>query len=167
MISLLSEKVTARGWLTEAEFMNFVAVSEATPGPIAINMATFVGSSQGGIVGALCATLGAVAPSFLIVLLIAALIRNLLEYRGVSAFLSGVRPCVIGLILGTALTMMLGNLLGYSAEQHMFSPDLFAVCLFIALPVFTAIWKKLRGSALSPILLLVLCGCVGIGVFSI
>ena len=65
MISLISEKVTAYGWLTEEELLNMIAVSESTPGPIAINMATFVGSDQGGVLGAICATLGVVLPSFL------------------------------------------------------------------------------------------------------
>ena len=60
MISLVRETVLGHGWLTEGEFLSFIAVSESTPGPLAINMATFIGSSQGGFWGALCATLGVV-----------------------------------------------------------------------------------------------------------
>ena len=105
MISLIREKVLLNGWLSEAEFLSFIAVSESTPGPLAVNMATFIGASQGGVLGALCATLGVVLPSFFIILLIAALIHDLLKYAGVEAFLSGVRPCVVALILSTALTM--------------------------------------------------------------
>jgi chromate transporter len=110
MISLIREKVLLNGWLSEAEFLNFIAVSESTPGPLAVNMATFIGASQGGVLGALCATLGVVLPSFFIILLIAALIHDLLKYAGVEAFLSGVRPCVVALILSTALTMGLSTL---------------------------------------------------------
>ena len=95
MISLVRETVLRHGWLTEAEFLSFVAVSESTPGPLAINMATFIGSSQGGFPGALIATLGVVLPSFFIILLIAAVLKNLMKYAGVEAFLSGVRPCVV------------------------------------------------------------------------
>ena len=102
MISLIREKVLLNGWLSEAEFLSFIAVSESTPGPLAVNMATFIGASQGGVPGALCATLGVVLPSFFIILLIAALIHDLLKYAGVEAFLSGVRPCVVALILSTA-----------------------------------------------------------------
>ena len=105
MISLIREKVLLHGWLSEAEFLSFIAVSESTPGPLAVNMATFIGASQGGVPGALCATLGVVLPSFFIILLIAALIHDLLKYAGVEAFLSGVRPCVVALILSTAFTM--------------------------------------------------------------
>lgn len=72
MISLIREKVLLNGWLSEAEFLSFIAVSESTPGPLAVNMATFIGASQGGVPGALCATLGVVLPSFFIILLIAA-----------------------------------------------------------------------------------------------
>jgi Chromate transport protein ChrA len=114
MISLIREKVLLHGWLSEAEFLSFIAVSESTPGPLAVNMATFIGSSQGGVLGALCATLGVVLPSFFIILLIAALIHDLLKYAGVEAFLSGVRPCVVALILSTALTMGLSTLLDIS-----------------------------------------------------
>ena len=63
MISLIREKVLLNGWLSEAEFLSFIAVSESTPGPLAVNMATFIGASQGGVLGALCATLGVVLPS--------------------------------------------------------------------------------------------------------
>ena len=99
MISLVRETVLGHGWLTEGEFLSFIAVSESTPGPLAINMATFIGSSQGGFWGALCATLGVVLPSFVIILLVASVLQNLMKYAGVNAVLGGVRPCVVAMIL--------------------------------------------------------------------
>ena len=81
MISLIREKALSFGWLTEEELLNMIAVSESTPGPIAVNMATFVGSAQGGLLGSLAATLGVVLPSFIIILLISALIRSFLLLR--------------------------------------------------------------------------------------
>lgn len=110
MISLIREKVLMHGWLTEGELLNMIAVSESTPGPIAVNMATFVGSEQGGILGSFVATLGVVLPSFIIILIIASLIRNFLKHKGVQAFLGGIRPCVVGLILATALTLFMSTL---------------------------------------------------------
>lgn len=92
MVSLVRETAISNGWLTESEFLNFIAVSESTPGPLAVNMATFIGSTQGGILGSFLATLGVVLPSFVIILLIAAVLKNLMKYAGVNAFLSGVRP---------------------------------------------------------------------------
>ena len=85
MISLIREAVLSNHWLTESEFINFIAVSESTPGPLAVNMATFIGSSQGGVLGSLLATLGVVLPSFVIILLIAAVLSNLLKYAGAYA----------------------------------------------------------------------------------
>lgn len=76
MVSLVRETVISNGWLTESEFLNFIAVSESTPGPLAVNMATFIGSTQGGILGSFIATLGVVLPSFIIILLIAAVLKT-------------------------------------------------------------------------------------------
>ena len=65
MVSLVRETVISNGWLSESEFLNFIAVSESTPGPLAVNMATFIGSTQGGFLGSFLATLGVVLPSFI------------------------------------------------------------------------------------------------------
>ena len=88
MISLIREKALALGWLTDEELLNIIAVSESTPGPIAVNMATFVGSSEGGLLGSLIATLGVVLPSFIIILIICTLIKSFLKFKAVKAFLS-------------------------------------------------------------------------------
>lgn len=105
MISLVRETVLGHGWLTESEFLSFIAVSESTPGPLAVNMATFIGASQAGLAGSFAATVGVVLPSFVIILLIAAALHSLMKYAGVNAFLAGVRPCVVAMILATACTM--------------------------------------------------------------
>ena len=67
MIPLLTDEVLAHGWMQNEQILNFIAVAESTPGPIAINMSTFVGASQGGLLGAMLATLGVVLPSFIII----------------------------------------------------------------------------------------------------
>ena len=72
MIPLVRETVLENGWLTETQFYDFIGVCESTPGPIAVNMATFVGSDQAGVFGSICATLGVVLPSFIIILSITA-----------------------------------------------------------------------------------------------
>ena len=91
MISLVRETVLGHCWLTESEFLSFIAVSESTPGPLAVNMATFIGASQAGLAGSFVATVGVVLPSFVIILLIAAALHSLMKYAGVNAFLAGVR----------------------------------------------------------------------------
>ena len=151
MISLVRETVLRHGWLTEAEFLSFIAVSESTPGPLAINMATFIGSSQGGFPGALIATLGVVLPSFFIILLIAAVLKNLMKYAGVEAFLSGVRPCVVAMILATALNMMLSTLGGIKTLADGFAPDARSILVFAVLWMVHFVWKKRTQKAPSPI----------------
>ena len=114
MISLVRETVLGHCWLTESEFLSFIAVSESTPGPLAVNMATFIGASQAGLAGSFVATVGVVLPSFVIILLIAAALHSLMKYAGVNAFLAGVRPCVVAMILATACTMGLSTLGGFT-----------------------------------------------------
>lgn len=162
MISLIREKVLGYGWLTEEDFLSFIAVSESTPGPLAVNMATFIGSSQGGFPGALCATLGVVLPSFCIILLIAALMRNLLKYAGVNTALGGIRPAVVGLILGTALTMALGTLFGFSAVGDSVVPDWRGLAILGILLVLHALCRRFRHRPPSPILMILLSAGLGI-----
>lgn len=166
MIALIREKVLLNGWLTDSEFMSFIAVSESTPGPLAVNMATFIGSSQGGILGSFLATLGVVIPSFIIILIIAALISNLLKYSGVKAFLSGVRPCIVALILATAITMSLSILFGITNIKSGFSPDYKSIIIFVLLFSGGLIFKKLKKKSPSPILMIIISSVLGIIVFS-
>ena len=154
MISLVRETVLRHGWLTEAEFLSFVAV--------AINMATFIGSSQGGFPGALIATLGVVLPSFFIILLIAAVLKNLMKYAGVEAFLSGVRPCVVAMILATALNMMLSTLGGIKTLADGFAPDVRSILVFAVLWAVHFVWKKRTQKAPSPIGMILLAAGLGI-----
>jgi len=87
MIPLIEETVVTRGWLTESEFFNLIGVCESTPGPIAVNTATYVGSVMGGPMGSIVATLGVVLPSFLIILLIAAVLKNLTDNKYFKGFM--------------------------------------------------------------------------------
>lgn len=162
MISLVREAVIENGWLSEGEFINFVAVSESTPGPLAVNMATFVGASQGGIPGALLATAGVVLPSFIIILIIAALIKNLLRYAGVKAFLSGVRPCVVALVLATAATMALSLFFSLKTLGGPVSADWRALLIFAVLAVFSFVLKLAKKKGPSPILMIVFSAGLGI-----
>lgn len=167
MISLVREQVLAHGWLTESEFLDMIAVSESTPGPLAVNMATFIGSSQAGFPGALVATLGVVLPAFLIILLIAAVLKNLLRYRGVEAFLSGVRPTVVGLILGTAVVLGLATLFSLSSlrDTSGVTHDAGAFLILFCLLALDAASRTWRGRAITPILLILLSAVLGMLVY--
>lgn len=166
MIALIREKVLAQGWLGEEELMNMIAVAESTPGPIAVNMATFVGAKQGGLMGSLLATLGVVLPSFIIILLIAAIIKNFLKYRGVKAVLCGIRPCVIGLILSTALSMLLSTLFGLKTIYDSFAIDWRGIAIFAILVLSALVIQKKTKKKPSPILMIVLSAGLGAVAYS-
>ena len=167
MIPLVREQVLAHGWLTEEELLNMIAVSESTPGPIAVNMATFVGSQQAGIIGSALATLGVVLPSFIIILIISSLLKNFLKYNGVKAFLEGVRPCVVSLISGTALTLFLSVLLGIGNKDFILDFDIKGIIIFALVIVIATAFKKLKGKKPSPILMIAISACLGAILYSL
>ena len=167
MISLIREEALAHGWLTEEALLNMIAVAESTPGPIAVNMATFVGSSQGGVLGAAIATLGVVLPSFIIILIIAMALRGLMKYAGVKAFLGGIRPCVVGLILATAATMLLSRVGGFGdlttlREVGLTALDLRGAAILAILALTALAIRKLAKKPVSPILLILLSAVMGV-----
>ena len=98
MLPLIQSEVERHGWLTQSEVVDFIAVSESTPGPLAVNMATFVGIRTGGVFGAFCATLGVVLPSFFIILIVAKFYDKFRKSRAVDCVMYGLRPAMIGLI---------------------------------------------------------------------
>lgn len=165
MIPLMRDECLANGWLTDAELLDFIAVSESTPGPVAVNMATFVGSSQAGFFGALVATLGVVLPSFFVILLVAAALRRFLCYRGVRAVLSGVRPVVVALILSTALTLFLLLVFGVGAIGDVPAFSLPGLSLFVFLFAISLLFRRLRGRPISPIVLILFSGIAGVVLF--
>ena len=175
MISLVRETVLGHGWLTESEFLSFIAVSESTPGPLAVNMATFIGASQAGLAGSfvasfwgsLWATVGVVLPSFVIILLIAAALHSLMKYAGVNAFLAGVRPCVVAMILATACTMGLSTLGGFTTLAGGFAPDVRALAVFALLGILHLAYKKKTQKAPSPIGMILLSAVLGAVLWSI
>ncbi len=161
MLSLIREKVLMHDWLTEEELLNMIAVSESTPGPIAVNMATFIGSSEGGVLGAFVATLGVVLPAFCIILLIAAVMRNFLKYEGVKAFLGGIRPAVVGLIVATGLTMLLSTLFNFSTLKGGFKADVIGIIIFAIIVAIAFVYKKLKNKKPSPIIMILISAGLG------
>lgn len=105
MIPLIQSEVVSRNWMTDADLVNFIAVSESTPGPFAINISTYVGMEAGGLLGAFCATFGVVLPSFIIIILVAKCFAAFSENRFVKGVLSGLRPAVVGLISAAVISV--------------------------------------------------------------
>lgn len=107
MLPLIQEEVIKKGWLAKETLIDFVAISESTPGPFAVNIATFIGTELGGFIGAVCTTLGVVLPSFIIILLVAKFFMKFKESKVISGFMNGLKPCVIGLIGSAVISMIL------------------------------------------------------------
>lgn len=141
-----------------------IAVSESTPGPIMVNLATYVGSSQAGFLGAVVATLAVVLPSFLIILLVTALLKTALKNKYVQAILRGLKPCVIGIVLATGVYMVISN-----CFSGMGGIAVNARAVAITLILFGAMtgYKHLAKKKLSPIMLIVISAILGMGVYAI
>ena len=162
MIPIIKDEVVTHGWLTDGQIMNYIAVSESTPGPIAINMATFVGASQGGFIGAMLATLGVVLPAFIIILIVASVIKGLLQFAGVKAFLGGVRYVVIGLITATGISMLVTVLIGVSKVGDAVAFDYKALIILAIISLTYFIYKKVKKKTPSPIILILISAILGI-----
>ena len=115
MIPMINDEVISRGWLTQEELVDFMGIAESTPGPFAINIATFVGMNECGVLGAIFTTLGVVLPSFIIILIISKIITLFLENRFVKYALTGVRPVVVGLIASVAIGLIITSILNVSS----------------------------------------------------
>lgn len=102
MLPLIQAEVERHGWMTASELVNFIAVSESTPGPFAVNISTYVGMELAGLPGAFCATLGVVLPSFIIILVVARFYEKFRTSRIVKGCMAGLKPAVVGMI-GTAV----------------------------------------------------------------
>ena len=111
MIPLMQSEIVGGGMIDAELFVDFIAISESTPGPFAVNMATFIGMNQAGFIGAMFTTLGVIMPSFLIILLIASLGSRFLDSKYVKHAFRGLKPAVIGLVLSVALMLAVRKVL--------------------------------------------------------
>ena len=164
-IPLIRELVRAYGWLDDAAISDMIAVSESTPGPIMVNLATYVGSSRAGFAGAAVATLAVVLPAFVIVLLVTAALDRLLTHPIARAVLHGLEACVAGVILATGLWMLLEQLIG--AGRTPLSPDWRACLIAAVLTALLIAGKRLRKKPVSPILLICVSAVLGAGLYSL
>ena len=163
-IPLIRDVVLSYGWLSDEMLTYMIAVSESTPGPIMVNLATYVGNSQAGVLGAILATLAVVLPSFVIILLVTILLKTLLKNKYMQAILRGLKPCVIGIVLATGIYMVIGNCLGTAGNARI---DLRALIMTAILAGSMLGCKRLAKKKLSPIMLIIIAAMAGIIVYGI
>ena len=169
-IPLIRDTVLSFGWLTDEALARLLAVSESTPGPIMVNLATYVGASQGGIPGALIATFAVVLPAFLIIVLLLSVLKKHANSPLFKALLAALKPCTIGIILAVGAVMAFENLLqsgAKSASLFSLSFDRGAFFITLSLAAVMLIYKKASKKRISPILLISVSAALGMLVYGV
>lgn len=172
MIPLLEQTVNKYGWLSGSEFLDMIGLSEITPGPIAINMATYIGSIQGGqalgffgsILGSLIATLAVVLPAFIIMLLIAIFLKKLMKNKYVQGALKGIRPVAFALIFTAGIFLFSDFLTPINNVDGQFSISANKIGIFIFMLIAFAyfVYRFVSKKKVSPILLILSSAIIGI-----
>ncbi len=164
MLPLIQAEVINRNWIPAEDLVNFIAVSESTPGPFAINIATYIGSQLGGeygiigtVFGSFCATLGVVLPSFIVILIVARIFEKFKENKIVKGCMSGLKPAVVGLI-GAAILSVFKTV--FFADGY--TLDVFGnVSFYVSLGIF-AVMTVLAFKKAHPIIIICSSAIVGI-----
>ncbi|MBO5211550.1 MAG: chromate transporter [Clostridia bacterium] len=156
MLALLeNEFVEKKGWLTKEEFLNMLAIGESTPGPIAINSATFIGYKTAGVMGSAFATLGVCLPSFIIIYIISLFFDAFLSLKFVEYAFLGIRACVVYLIASAGFKLF------KSLKKNVLSIFIFAsvLCVMTAFSVFAV--------SFSTVFYILICGTIGLAAYLI
>ena len=162
-IALIRDLVLGKGWLDEEMLTYMIAVGESTPGPIMVNLATYVGCAEAGFLGALVATLAVVLPSFIIILLITALLKNAFKNKYVQAVLRGLKPSVIGIVLAMGVYMLVKNCL----MEDTFKMNLRSIVITAVLGIVAVLYKYFSKKKMSPIIMIVISSLLGMFVYAI
>ena len=170
MIPLIMEKVVAEGWVSEETLIDFIAISESTPGPFAVNIATYTGTVVGeayggfgyGVLGALCATFGVVAPSVIIIVLVVKLFSRFMTKPSVQEVFTGVRSSVAGLLLSVFATLFVTVILGLSSvwDKSEVGFDYIGFIIFAVMMVAGNV--KIKGKKLHPIAIVLMSALMGV-----
>ena len=177
MLPLVTQIVSKHGWLTERQLIEFIGVAESTPGPFAINLATFVGNTVGsttrlgvwgGLLGSLVATVAVVLPSLVIIIVVTLLFDKFRSNRYVKGALKGIRPVVVGLILCSVFTVAAKVVLPDFSFKHLSSDGasqfnwISLIIIFAFVPLSQI---KIKGKKIHPICLILLSALLGVVIF--
>lgn len=164
MMTLIEQKVVVEHqWMSSEELYRFIGIAESTPGPIAVNVATFIGSEKGDLLGALCATFGVVFPSFIIIIIISCFFKKFSDNIVIKTILNGIKPVILGLLFAMCFKVILTNLFGAylaNAEVHfIWQAAVIMALLFLLYFGFLKFKKK----KLQPVLIIIVGALLGIG----
>lgn len=162
MISFVQQEVVSRGWLDYDTLWNYIAIAESTPGPIAVNIATFIGSNQAGFLGSLLATLGIVLPAFCIILIIATVFKNFAKNKYVKAAFEGITPVIWGLIISTGLLLVVQCLYAnYKNFEVAGTFNWHALIIFAIVGVTMIVYRLIKKKSMPPIATILVSAVAG------
>lgn len=167
MIPMIIEETSSFSNIDSNEIIDFVAISESTPGPFAVNIATFIGYEQYGFLGAIFATLGVVLPSFIIILLLVNIIEKMKHNKYFKSITKTVLPIVIGLILSTAIKISLTSIFNIENLNNIksdFKLNSVTLTTLIFIGLISSIIYILRKKKLAPIFTIIICASLGISI---
>jgi len=160
-IALIRDMVLSNGWLSEESLAYMIAISESTPGPIMVNMATYIGSTQAGFWGSVVATVAVVLPAYLIIVLVLGILKNTIKNQYVQAVLRGLKPCVTGIVLATGAGMVVRNCFAATGA------DLRAAIITVVLALMLLFYQRLAKKKMSSIALICISAVLGIIVYGV
>lgn len=184
MLPMVQQVVERNGWMTQTQLVGFIGIAESTPGPFAVNLATFVGMEVGkttslglfgGFLGAFLATIGVVLPSFVILIIVTKLFMKFKENKFVNGAMNGIRPVVVGLILAAVISVAFAVIVPQLDFSNI-KPEGFSEVRYVSLAMFAVLFTLSRikfgknKKRINPILLVVLsaiCGVLLFGVFEL
>lgn len=168
MMPMIEQEVVQKhAWLTSGELYQFIGIAESTPGPIAINVATFIGNSKAGFLGALCSTVGVVLPSFFIILIIASFFKRFSKNPYVKAVIQGIKPVVLGLLFAMCIKIISTNILSTFSLNEPIAFTWQALLITGLLLGFYFLYLKLTKKKLQPIAVICLGAIMGILIYAI
>ncbi len=165
MIPMIMTNVVEKGWLSENQLVDFIAISESTPGPFSVNIATYAGIETAGLFGAIMATLGVVMPSLIIIVIVAKLLSSFMKKPAVGEVFAGVRASVTGLLASVFVTLLMSILLTMSTPSDKPDADYVGIVLFlIVLPIS---FVKIKGKKLPPVGIILISAILGLAAYAI
>lgn len=181
-IPLIRDVVLEYGWMDEEMVTYMIAVSESTPGPLMVNMATYVGAEKGGVLGALIATAAVALPAFIIIIAVTAMMAKVMGNKYVQATLDGIKASVIGIILAVGAWLIINNLglapvistSSAGTSQVGILSEVIDIRAIIVTAILAALYiglnrflKKKKKKTISPILLIVMAAAMGVVVYGV
>ena len=161
-IPLIRDVVLSYGWLDADTLTDMIAIGESTPGPIMVNLATYIGSSQAGILGGIIATFTVVLPAFFIILLILIFLGKLLGNKYVQAILHGLKACITGIIVATGFYMIWNSCITPLGRKP---ADLWPIFITVILAILFWGPRRILKKKMSPIILIVVSAVLGVVIY--